>query len=397
MKPLPDLRELHRRHSGLTPAIAVAYAEAAGICLSKHHHSPAPISIDLPRGTERWLASWSSPSAREERAWANDIDRIEAGAYSMALSATEGCLGLIALARAETLTGADYYVGSADDDFETARRLEVSGVDLGAKDVLRRRVAKKTRQAREGMSLDAQGNSTGILFFNTRRSSLADSAVRRAIASSLNIDAIVEYAHEKNPNAFVATHLLPPALRRHLRVGVGHAPAPTGVLDSAGATSVHFEMLVPWAHRPYMPRPLSVAHEIQRQLNSVGVNVDVVQARTSEEFFDRLVRREFDMALAGWIADSSAPADFFEALLWSRMDEGDHCSNHSGWKSGDMDSALFHFRNAPTDANLREIEKLLLEDMPLVPLMYGGPVGPPALVCVVGFEAAAIIIEDVEP
>jgi len=50
------------------------------------------------------------------------------------------------------LTGADYYVGPAGADLETAHRLEVSGVDAGEPLVLRARLARKVKQARAGRS-----------------------------------------------------------------------------------------------------------------------------------------------------------------------------------------------------------------------------------------------------
>jgi len=58
------------------------------------------------------------------------------------------------MSRAETLTGADYYVaprGTDPDDLENCLRLEVSGTHLGANEV-KRRLAQKVRQAQKGKS-----------------------------------------------------------------------------------------------------------------------------------------------------------------------------------------------------------------------------------------------------
>ena len=59
----------------------------------------------------------------------------------------------VALARAETRSGADYYVGRADmADMEDAHRLEISGTDQGEEGQFRRRLERKLRQASRGSS-----------------------------------------------------------------------------------------------------------------------------------------------------------------------------------------------------------------------------------------------------
>ena len=53
------------------------------------------------------------------------------------------------------------------------------------------------------------------------------------------------------------------------------------------------------------------------------------------------------------------------------MCEGDNHSNHSRWKDASTDAALARFRADPTEANKSEIHRLLIEEAPLVPLIYG--------------------------
>jgi hypothetical protein len=68
------------------------------------------------------------------------------------LAAVEEWQGLVAIKRAETRTGADYYVGLVGQDFEKALRLEVSGVDRGDANEVSRRLQRKVEQARRGLS-----------------------------------------------------------------------------------------------------------------------------------------------------------------------------------------------------------------------------------------------------
>jgi hypothetical protein len=101
------------------------------------------------------VASWVPPNAALSAAWANEIDTTEAGAYCMALAAVEECDGLVAVSRAETRTGADYYlapVGEDTEDLETSHRLEVSGMNAGNEGALRGRLRQKQKQAKSGKS-----------------------------------------------------------------------------------------------------------------------------------------------------------------------------------------------------------------------------------------------------
>jgi len=156
---LPALERLYERHPGLTPAVGQSYAEAASVCLSRHHRPPVEIEVaQRPDGPAalRGLA-WQPPGARELAAWANADDATRDGAYAVALAVLEAELRLLAVSRAETLTGADYYLaepGNTDggDDLERAFRLEVSGVDKGTRAVVHQRLNQKVDQARRGNS-----------------------------------------------------------------------------------------------------------------------------------------------------------------------------------------------------------------------------------------------------
>jgi ABC-type transport system substrate-binding protein len=215
------------------------------------------------------------------------------------------------------------------------------------------------------------GNSTGILFFNTERPALANAVVRRAIALALDVNEIAAASFDRNPLAFVAPTLLPPMMGRSVGVPVKDRDQARRMLEGNMIKLSRLSLLVPWAPRPYMPKPLPVANLIRKQLGEIGIAVDLHQPKTGEAFFDDLTRGNYDLALAGWIADTPDPADYYEALLWSKMAEGDNHSNHSRWKNTAADDALMRFREAPTDENKRQIDSLVREEAPLVPLIYG--------------------------
>lgn len=146
---------MHERHRALTEAIAKSYEEAARVCLSRHHNSPitAKLSDDGAETTTEIV--WSLPDARTLSAWGNAIDTTEMGAYCCVIAGIEEIRGLFAVRRADTGTGADYYIGPAGagiTDLEDCLRLEVSGVDAGDHREVRTRLIRKIRQASEGKS-----------------------------------------------------------------------------------------------------------------------------------------------------------------------------------------------------------------------------------------------------
>jgi hypothetical protein len=111
-------------------------------------------------------AEWARPDKRTKMAWANNDDATRDGAYALALAAVEIMRGLVAVRRAETRTGADYYLGISDaalDDLEASIRLEVSGTDEGGESVIKNRLKQKLQQASEGCSnLPAMASIVGF-------------------------------------------------------------------------------------------------------------------------------------------------------------------------------------------------------------------------------------------
>jgi hypothetical protein len=150
-----DIHRLSARHPGLTDAVASYYTEAARVCLDRHHYSPVVIEIDNSGAALATSVEWEETDERTKAAHANETDATEAGAYACVLAAVELTLQMVAIHRAETATGADYYIGptgSTVADLEAALRLEVSGVDKGSPTTVTHRLNAKLEQAATGAS-----------------------------------------------------------------------------------------------------------------------------------------------------------------------------------------------------------------------------------------------------
>ena len=149
------IHDLELRHVGLTEGIARSCTEALRVCLDRHHCSPTKFRLDRNGMRSGATVVWQPSDARTRGAWANETDATEQGAYACVLAAVEVTDGLLAFRRAETMTGADYYVapmGTVTDDLEDCLRLEVSGVDRGSERKIAERLRAKLAQAAAGNS-----------------------------------------------------------------------------------------------------------------------------------------------------------------------------------------------------------------------------------------------------
>src|SRR5579872_2999893 len=144
-----ELSHLEKRHRGISEGIALAYSEAAQVCLGRHHSPPCVVRITLNGVETNAEADWMPPTERLKDAWRNSIDTTEYGAYCLALAAIEVTSGLFAIYRAETKSGADYYLtpkGTSPPDLENLVRLEVSGIDRGTPQGVESRLRQKLQQ-----------------------------------------------------------------------------------------------------------------------------------------------------------------------------------------------------------------------------------------------------------
>src|ERR1044071_9959254 len=219
--------------------------------------------------------------------------------------------------------------------------------------------------------LTKPSNSTGFLYLNTARRPLDDARARRGIAATIDRFEVSAKSYERNPAAFVATAALPPSMRN----GSGMIPMQSDdgaqLIRESGLAGARLSLLVPWAPRPYLPKPLIVAQLIQQRLGDAGVTISLIETKNGDDYFNALNDGRFDLALGGWIADTADPADFFDALLSSHAVGNINFANHSRWADAATDALLERFRADPTEAHRAEIERVIAEEGPLLPLVYG--------------------------
>jgi ABC-type transport system substrate-binding protein len=252
------------------------------------------------------------------------------------------------------------------------RALEADEVDFTTQ--LSRNDAAEVKGVRKSFQ---PSNSTASLYFNTERPELRGAEVRRALAKAIDRIAVTEVSYS-NALAFAATGLLPPMMGTY-RDGISPDPAKAKALfaQAPAPRPSRLRMLTVWAPRPYMPNPRPVAEAIARQLAVLGIEVEIVSPRNSEEFFRGCERGDYDLVLGGWIADTPDPADFLESNLHSEHIQSPTAGRGVGhinlarYRSGTMDEALRRFREDPTPENRTAVLQIVAQEVPLLPLMYG--------------------------
>jgi peptide/nickel transport system substrate-binding protein len=219
-------------------------------------------------------------------------------------------------------------------------------------------------------AMQQPSNSTSILYFNSEKQPTRDAALRRALQQAIDTTAIAQINYERNHLAFTAADIIPPLM--------GHAVGMIArrdreLLRAFPSKPSRLTLVVPWAPRPYILKPIPTAQEIVRQLAAYGVTVEPIVTKSAEDFFSTLARGEYDMALAGWVADNPDPAEFYESLLSSAQvsTRDQYLSNLARWRTKEMDAALVTFRAGPTPGNRQAITDMIEREAILVPLVYG--------------------------
>jgi ABC-type transport system substrate-binding protein len=222
-----------------------------------------------------------------------------------------------------------------------------------------------------------EANSTAFLHFNTTRPALADPRIRKAIAHVVEKKEIAAITYEKNPLAYMASGITPAFMGRDPLAAVGSRETKETLAAAGVALPKSLTLLHTWAPRPYLPDPVRAAKAIQKNLAGIGIDVAITNAGGSREKYVQMVRGgEFDLLLAGWIAETADPADFFDAILSSAMiptvaKMTPTSNNVSRWSYPPMDAALAAFRSDPSEANRAAIVQIVADEMPLLPLIHG--------------------------
>lgn len=224
-----------------------------------------------------------------------------------------------------------------------------------------------------------EGSSTAILFLNSERPALADARVRKALSSAISRTEIARVSFGPLGLGFAATGLLPPFLRKGVPIGTvdGSPVQARQLLSDAGLEApAKLTLVLTWGPKPYLPDPMAAAKTVVESFRTIGTEVSIVQPRDRGEYVGHLERSDYDLLLAGWIADTTLAADFLDSLLHSEMVTSKSAPrasayNLSRWRDPGTDRALEKFRRSEDVKDLLPIAKTVVEQGLLVPLLHG--------------------------
>lgn len=221
------------------------------------------------------------------------------------------------------------------------------------------------------------GLNTGFLAMNTSRPQLADPRIRTAIAASINRAPMLDRFF---PTGFgqAARSLLPPDIHLPKRpdfVPFDQQKAKELMVAAGYRPSTILRIRPTWAPRPYLPDPPAIAWEIARMLRAVGFSVAEEPTPNTTEYQALKSSGNFDMLVAGWIADDTVPFTFLaDNLLSTRIGS----TNIPRYSNATFDALLHRMRLAagPTlDSLIDEAEMVVARDVPLAPLFHGAQIG----------------------
>lgn len=217
------------------------------------------------------------------------------------------------------------------------------------------------------------GEGLRVLFLGLRvdRKPFSDPRVREALDLAIDRRALLERVFLGKGS--VANQLMP-------RGSVGYVPEmPASPYDPARARRLLAAAGLRPGHALRLDGPknryvrdVQLMHEVARQLESVGLRVEV-DAMEKTALYDRLDAGASDLFLLGWASESGDGADVFEVLFPAPGEKLRGSSNACGFQDARLDAIT---RQAQSTGNLRERALVLrraferlAELRPIVPLV----------------------------
>ncbi|MFA6961507.1 MAG: peptide ABC transporter substrate-binding protein [Opitutaceae bacterium] len=209
--------------------------------------------------------------------------------------------------------------------------------------------------------------ATYYLTYNTTKAPLNDARVRRALALVIDRAGICEKV--LRGGRVPAYNLTPPGIAGYESVpgfkeDIAEAQrllAEAGFKDGTGFPRL--ELLTAKGGSSQMPEAMQ-----QMWKTHLGIDIAIV-LQEGRVFFDSLRTHGFDIAPAGWVGDYLDPSTFLDLFT-----EGNG-NNHTGWTSAAYDQliadALIAGDNAVRYPLYDRAEQLLMNEMPIAPLVYG--------------------------
>jgi peptide/nickel transport system substrate-binding protein len=218
-------------------------------------------------------------------------------------------------------------------------------------------------------------NNTSYLAMNMDRKPFDNLLVRRAIASAIDIPAIVHGLYAAG--AVVADNWTPPGMLGE-NSGVKaypHDPALARTLLARAGFPKGFatQLYYPTAPRPYMPEPQRVAEAIAANLGAVGIEV-TLQPFEFGVFLQKVRNGEHPLCLIGWTGDNGDPDNFMYDLLDRDSAVKGTAQNYSFWRDPTFHALMLAGQRTIDErrraAIYRQANAMIHDQVPAVSLVH---------------------------
>jgi ABC-type transport system substrate-binding protein len=196
-----------------------------------------------------------------------------------------------------------------------------------------------------------------VLVFNTNKDTFRSALIRQALGEAIDRDALVHEGlngHGVPSSGPIWPHHWAIESTRDRRMF-----NPGAAAKVLGKEKLHFTCLVPADYE-------RLALVVKRQLQSVGVTMDVKESR-ADEIYGALARHDFDVVLFDLI---SGPSIFRLQRVW----HSGEATNPSGFLGVAVDAALDGIRHAASDDEYRSgvaaLERAMQNDPPAIFLAW---------------------------
>ncbi len=207
---------------------------------------------------------------------------------------------------------------------------------------------------------------TAYLMVNVRQPPLNDLRVRQALSLSLERSALCKQVLRAGQTP--ATTFVPPDLNTHLTDDNHDASAnipyalhedleeARSILNTLPAeTRAQMNRLVLKFNTSEARKLISETLQAQWEKN-LGLNITLENLEW-KTFLSSRQKGEYDLAQAGWSADSADPSNFLELFV------SDNPNNSTGWANAAYDRAV-------KDRQFAKAEAILLQELPCIPLYF---------------------------
>ncbi len=239
-------------------------------------------------------------------------------------------------------------------------------------------------------------DNTAYLFMNVRKPPMNDPRFRRAVAYAINVDEIIDRVFEKQVIKARPSGYLPiPAWDKFYdekldeEYGFHYDPSKAKeLLDEAGIVDKdgdgwrdlpdgkHFklEIIVPYGWTDWMESIKIIA----KDLNKVGINAEA-KFPDFGKYWEDLTKGKFDMAINNFGAYvSMTPWTLYNFVVHYPITDAMYDGNFGRYENEELFNLLEEINMTPLsdEAKLKDLfskaQKILLTEMPAVPLWYNG-------------------------